>query len=189
MLIFVSCLLWGMVAVAGGYLWSKKRSLAPVAQGEELPIATSEIIGRSRAMVGSPDSPWTLVEFGDYQCPFCRKLRPKIDELLQEHKGQIKLVFRHFPLAKHPAAFPAAVASAAAAEQGEFAAMHQALMTASLTDEAIAGAARKQGLDLDRWRESTRTTARQAVSEDVALAEKLSSAAPPSSPSSPPRAR
>jgi protein-disulfide isomerase len=77
---------------------------------------------------GNPAAPIELVEYGDYQCPYCQKAYPLIKRLQRDFGDQLKLVFRNFPLAKiHPEAQRAAVASEAADRQGQFWQMHDHL--------------------------------------------------------------
>jgi protein-disulfide isomerase len=74
---------------------------------------------------GKPDSAVILVEYGDFQCPHCGAAYPIVKQIEKVYKNQLALVFRHFPLAEaHPYAQAAAVASEAAANQGEFWQMH-----------------------------------------------------------------
>ncbi len=99
---------------------------AAPAPGAE-PAAASDDV-RSK---GSPDAPVTIVEYSDYECPFCaRWVEQTYPELLQEYidTGKVRLVFRDFPLDSiHPNATPAAIASRCAAEQGSFWEMHDRL--------------------------------------------------------------
>ena len=70
---------------------------------------------------GNPDAPLTLVEYGDYECPFCSRATGAIDEVLAHFGDDLRYVWRHFPLEReHPRAFDAARASEAAAAQGKF---------------------------------------------------------------------
>ncbi len=70
---------------------------------------------------GRPDAPLTLVEYGDFQCPFCSRATGGIDEVLAHFGDELRYVWRHFPLEReHPRAFDAARASEAAALQGKF---------------------------------------------------------------------
>lgn len=69
-----------------------------------------------KPMRGSPDAPVTIVEFSDFECPYCRRVNPTIDELL-ESRSDVNLVYLHFPLGNHPWARPAAIASICAANQ------------------------------------------------------------------------
>jgi protein-disulfide isomerase len=77
---------------------------------------------------GRDDAPATVVEYGDYECPYCAVARPLLVGLVEE--GRIRLVFRNFPLADvHPYALTAALAAEAAGAQGRFWAMHDVLFT------------------------------------------------------------
>jgi protein-disulfide isomerase len=76
-------------------------------------------------IIGPSESPVTLVEYGDFQCPFCARAHASVQEVLRRMNGQMRLVFRHFPLATiHPYAQQAAEASEAAGSQGRFWEMH-----------------------------------------------------------------
>jgi len=81
---------------------------------------------------GDPKAAITIVEFADYQCPYCRSEESVLKELLAKHPGKIKLAYRDFPLAGlHPDAQSAAEASRCAQEQGKFWEYHDALFAAS----------------------------------------------------------
>ncbi|HVG45908.1 MAG TPA: DsbA family protein [Longimicrobium sp.] len=76
---------------------------------------------------GPGPAPVDIVVFSDYQCPACRKLAEGLDSIRAEFPAQVAVVNRHYPLASHPFALPAARASECAARQGRFEAMHGAL--------------------------------------------------------------
>lgn len=77
---------------------------------------------------GNPSAPVTIVEFSDYQCPFCRKAEPVLKGLLEKYKGRVKLAYRDFPLPEiHPRAERAAEAARCAGEQGRFWEFHDSL--------------------------------------------------------------
>ena len=77
---------------------------------------------------GGADAPVTLVEYGDYQCPYCGEAYPVVRELMERFGDQLRVVFRHMPLADlHPRAPFAAEASEAAGAQGRFWEMHDRL--------------------------------------------------------------
>ena len=80
------------------------------------------------AVLGKENAPVTIIEFSDYQCPFCRRSYTQVFPLLKENfinKGIVKLVFRDFPLTSiHPGALPAAQAAECADDQGKYWEMH-----------------------------------------------------------------
>ena len=77
---------------------------------------------------GPMAAPVTVVEYGDYECPYCAAARPVLAELIDHSLGQVRLVFRNFPLADvHPFSLTAAPAAEAAAALGAFWAMHEVL--------------------------------------------------------------
>ena len=82
-------------------------------------------------IIGNPDAPITIIEFSDFQCPFCARFHVEtLPSIMNEYidKGQVKLVFRDFPIQSiHPNALPASVASECANEQGKFKEMHDKL--------------------------------------------------------------
>ena len=100
-----------------------------------LPTTQSEppvrISADNDPVIGSPDAPITIIEFSDFQCPFCARFSIQTLPLLSEHyiqSGAVKLVYRDFPLQNsHPNAVPAAVAAECAHEQGQFKPMHDIL--------------------------------------------------------------
>jgi Na+:H+ antiporter, NhaA family len=104
---------------------------------------------------GPPDAPLELVMYGDFQCPFCNAAQPIIRRVRDRLEGRLRFAFRHFPLTQvHPDAQRAAEASEAAAAQGAFWEMHDALYAArgELGLDAVLAAARAVGLDVERVR-------------------------------------
>lgn len=76
---------------------------------------------------GPPTAPVTIVVASEFQCPYCARVGPTLQDLVRRHPGQIRLVFGHFPLGFHESALPAAQAAQAAHRQGQFWAFHDAL--------------------------------------------------------------
>jgi len=77
---------------------------------------------------GPADAKVTIVEFSDYQCPFCSQAEPLIDQVMQEYPKDVKRVYKQFPLTSiHPNALPASKAAVAAGKQGKFWEMHAKL--------------------------------------------------------------
>jgi protein-disulfide isomerase len=101
---------------------------------------------------GPVAAPVTVVEYGDYECPYCAAARPVLVALIDHSPGQVRLVFRNFPLADvHPFALTAALAAEAAAALGAFWPMHDLLFTKQnrLQDSDLARYAELLGLPGD----------------------------------------
>src|SRR5438445_9734641 len=100
---------------------------------------------------GHEDAPVTLVEYGDYQCPYCGAAYPVVKRLQKKLGKKLRFVFRNFPLTQmHPFAMVAAGAAEAAALQGKFWEMHDLIFEQQryLTPDIIPEWAKKIGLDL-----------------------------------------
>jgi protein-disulfide isomerase len=102
---------------------------APVAQQEE--FRRYDIPTENSYAIGPADAPITIVEFSDYQCPFCRRWHDEVYEpLLAAYPGKIRLVYRHFPLTSiHPDAMSAAEAAMCAGEQDAYWPYHEKLFS------------------------------------------------------------
>ncbi len=119
---------------------------------------------------GAADAPVTLLEYGDFECPFCGAAYPDLKQLLRDLGRKAQFVFRHFPLSKeHPHAQHAAEVAEAAAGQGKFWEMHDALYERqdALADEDLFARARALNLDVARvQRDLARHLHRARVRED-----------------------
>ena len=119
---------------------------------------------------GPVDAPVTVVEYGDFECPYCGQAEPVMRELLSD-LGDVSYVWRHLPLNDvHPRAQLAAEASEAAAEQGAFWEMHDRLLDHQddLRPTELTRHARELGLDVDRFRDAMRRHAGAGrIAEDV----------------------
>lgn len=106
------------------------------------------------AQVRGPDEAQiTVVEYSDFQCPFCARVSSTVQKLLREYPDQVKWVFKHFPLAFHPNAPLAHEAAVAAGAQGKFWEMHDLLLAnqRALNRADLIQYAKQLGLDLDRF--------------------------------------
>lgn len=102
-------------------------------------------------VLGNPDGDVTVVEFFDYNCPYCKRAADDVKKLI-ETDGNIRLVYREWPILSEGSVF-AARAALAAREQGVYEEMHWALMSLpKATEASVLKAARKLGLDIDKLR-------------------------------------
>jgi protein-disulfide isomerase len=103
---------------------------------------------------GNPNAPVTLVEYGDFECPYCGRAYPIVKAVQQQFADQLLFAFRHFPLSQiHPHAEHAAEAAEAAGAQGAFWEMHDVLFEHqdALGDVHLVGYASMLGLDVERF--------------------------------------
>ena len=132
---------------------------------------------------GPEDAPVTLVEYGDFECPFCGRAEPALRELLADFGDELRFVFRDLPLADvHPRAQLAAEASEAASAQGKYWEMHDLLFEHqdALTPQDLIGYAEQLGLDVDRFRDELRRRVyAPGIAEDVESADESNVAGTP----------
>jgi Na+/H+ antiporter NhaA len=132
---------------------------------------------------GGQDAPVTLVEYGDFQCPYCGQAEPTIRELLSSFGDDVRYVWRHLPLNDvHNNAQMAAEAAEAAGAQGKFWEMYDALLQHQdeLSPSDLHRYAEELGLDVERfWQEVRRRQHAQRVAEDVASADQSGVAGTP----------
>ncbi len=128
---------------------------------QEDPNKVYKIDVEGAPVLGNTDAPVTIVEFSDFQCPYCARAMPALKEVQAKYPDKVKLVFKHFPLSFHQAARPAAIASMAASEQGKFWEMHDVLFDnhRALRPENMEEWAEKAGLDLERFRRDMKSKA------------------------------
>ena len=103
---------------------------------------------------GPANAKVTIIEFSDFQCPFCKRGAATMDKVLEAYPQEVKLVFRHLPLDFHPNAEPAARAAYAAGKQGKFWEMHNELFAnqSKLGESFYDEAAKKIGLNLEKFK-------------------------------------
>jgi len=102
---------------------------------------------------GPDNAAVTIVEFSDFQCPFCGRVFPTVEKLMKDYDGKVRLVFRHFPLSFHPNAEKAAEAAACAQDQGKFWQMHDKMFSnqQKLAVEDLKTFAKDIGLDQGKF--------------------------------------
>ncbi len=120
--------------------------------------------------LGPQKAPVTVVEFSDFQCPYCAAAVPQIKALLKAYPAQVKLIFKEYPLEIHSQADLAAAAAVAAQKQGKFWEMHDAMYNhfEDLSRKSILAMAKQIGLDMDRFENDIDSTeVRETVVRDV----------------------
>src|SRR6185503_8789884 len=155
--ILVGYVVWGTVPPLETVQISQTANPA-VGPVVEAPVATEEaqyirydVFSQSAYAFGPEDAPITIVEFGDFQCPFCRRWHEEVYQpLLALYPGKIRVVYRHLPLISiHPDAFPAAEAAMCAGEQDAFWQYHEKLFSSeTLGSEVYTQYARELTLDV-----------------------------------------
>ncbi len=134
-------------------------------------------------MFGNAKDPLvTIVEFSDFQCPFCGKVLPTLDQIKKEYGDQVRVVFKQLPLGMHQQAKPAAQASLAAHRQGKFWEMHDLLFekqkemraNGSNFEEWAAGLAKELGLNVAKFKKDYNDPAiAKKVQRDLELSQKV----------------
>jgi protein-disulfide isomerase len=123
-----------------------KRAAIDYNKVHNLPIGTS-------AIKGNKNAPITVVEFSDFQCPYCARFAPTIDEVLKAYPNDVKFVYKDYPLAFHKQARNAAKAARAAGEQGKFWEMHDLIFEnfSKVNEVMFKEFATKLNLDMDKF--------------------------------------
>ena len=150
-----------------------RRARALLGDTEQLVDLSSAVDAARDHIRGPADAAVTVVEYGDFQCPYCGRAESAVSALLEE--VPVRFVWRHLPLTGvHPQAQLAAEASEAAATQGKFWAMHDLLLTNQdhLRTEDLVGYAGRLGLDVELFEADLGSRVHQSrVDEDVATAD------------------
>jgi protein-disulfide isomerase len=156
-------------------VFSKLRSKAEVKVTLAPPPKPRIEVEAKGPSTGPENAKITLVEFSDFECPFCARAKETVDKVMKKYDGKVKLVFRHFPLSFHPHAKKAAEASVCAHAQNKFWPFYDALYAdqGKLEDKELRGTAEKVGLNLSQYDTCMQKNEGSAiVDEDMRAAEK-----------------
>jgi len=139
--------------------------------------AEPRLVVRNSPVTGAPDLKIVLVEFSDFQCPFCARAHNTVKEFMAKHGKEVSLTYKHLPLTEiHPQALPAALASWSAQQQGKFWEFHDALFSqqANLGEELYIKLANDLGLDIAKFNGDRQSqSAKDAINQDIELAQGL----------------
>lgn len=141
---------------------------------EKLTGDPKAVIGDSPVM-GSEDYQVVMIEFSDFECPFCAQAHGTIKEFMEKNGDKVTLAYKHLPLEQiHPQAIPAAQASWAAQQQGKFWEYHDRLFENQnrLGDALYLEIAKDLGLDLEKF-EADKAASQEPIQADLALAQQL----------------
>jgi protein-disulfide isomerase len=134
------------------------------------------VIGNSPT-IGLAESKIVLVEFSDFQCPYCAQAQKTLKQFMVKHGDEVEFVYKHFPLTSiHSEAIPAAKAAWAAGQQGKFWEYHDRLFSKqkNLGEKGYVSIARTLKLDLKQFNQDRNSSAADAaIAQDTQLAQKL----------------
>jgi protein-disulfide isomerase len=133
---------------------SKLMDQSPKAHRPKLLEAPITIAVEGAPVKGPADARITLVEFSDFECPFCSAAEKQVEVVMAAYPKDVKLIYKQFPLSMHPHAEMAAEASLAAREQGKFWEMYDVLFKnfRTLSRTSIFAMAKGIGLDMDKFK-------------------------------------
>ncbi len=132
---------------------------------------------------GPEDALVTIVEWSDFQCPFCNRVAPTLARIEEEYGDEVRIVFKHMPLSMHPQAPQAHAASEAAHRQGRFWEMHDRIFAnqRDLSVATLESHARAIGLDMDQYAKDVADASVKArIDEDMKQAASLNVTGTPS---------
>jgi len=131
---------------------------------------------------GATDAQITIVQFAEYQCPYCKVVSPTLERLLENYEGKVRLVYKDYPLPSHSRAMPAAIAAHCAGDQGKYWDMNHVMLEnqGALSDADLTRYAGQIGLDPAAFAACQASGKHSAaIAEDVAAAQKAGVEATP----------
>jgi protein-disulfide isomerase len=134
-----------------------------------------EVSTAGRPARGGEKATVTIVEFSDYECPFCKRAEPTVQKVLKTYGDKVRFVYRHYPLEFHAKARPAAEAAECANAQGKFWEYHDKVFASSdLSEEKLKAIAGEIGLDQAKFDEClAKHSGKDAVDKDMADASEV----------------
>jgi protein-disulfide isomerase len=135
--------------------------------GKPDPAKSYAVPTEGRPQKGLDTALVTIIEYSDFECPYCRKVLPQLTQIQEKYPEDVRVVFRQQPLPMHKNAVPAALAALAAHQQGKFWEMHDALFakaeSKSLNDETYVAIAQQLQLDVDKFNADRKSPALQEL--------------------------
>ena len=151
-------------------------------QANHLARARDTIFGERKALTANPADPVggnpkgdvTIVEFFDYRCPYCKQVKPIVEQVLSQDRN-VRVVYKEFPILGRESVY-ASRAALASQKQGKYLAYHHALMASrgQLTEETVLAVARSSGLDVEKLKRDMEDPAiEKVIADNRGLAERI----------------
>lgn len=142
-----------------------KAPAAPQRPPQEDPNKVYTIPAGNSYAKGPENAPVTIIEFSDFQCPFCSQAAALIKQVVEAYPKDVRFIYKNYPLPFHKEAMPAAKAAIAAGKQGKFFEMHDKLFEnyRTLNADFYAKAAGELGLDVEKFKKDMEDPATQAL--------------------------
>ena len=146
----------GSVLTLGLQTWQQQRQVtAPQAASADAPMLSAPLLIAGEPSLGSPRAPLTILEFSDFQCPYCKRFHTEVLPQLKRHyidRGLVRFVHKDLPLPFHPQAQPAATVARCAMEDGRFWRVYDALFARQTCLECLGPVAVAEATGIDRAR-------------------------------------
>jgi protein-disulfide isomerase len=162
-----------LAGMAGG---GRNAGAAAARTGRPDPSRRYQVNTSGAPAKGDPDAKLAVVEFSDFQCPFCSRVTPTLKQIEEEYGDRVRIVFKHLPLSIHPKAPAAHAAAEAAHRQGRFWEMHDRIFAdqQGMSPEKYVEYARELGLDVDRFQQDLASAeVKQRIDADTSEASQL----------------
>jgi protein-disulfide isomerase len=148
----------------------------PASAGTPDPNRRYSVVTEGSPTVGPESAKVSIVAFSDFQCPFCSRAVPTLEQVEKEYGDKVRIVFKHLPLAMHPKAPAAHAAAEAAHQQGKFWEMHDRIFgnQREMSPERYVQYATEIGLDLERFQKDVESVdVKKRIEADTSEAARL----------------
>lgn len=184
-----------VVAILGGLIWYSQATNPSVnvsnVDATKIQPADKKDGNIADHVFGNPDQKVTIIEYGDFECPYCGEAYPQLKQIMQTYQSTVTFIFRNFPLSSiHPNALAAATVAEAAGLQGKYWQMHNLLysdqnqwvnLTGQARTNAFTSLAESLGLNMTKFNNDLNSQAiTQKIDFDMALGNKMKVNATPS---------
>lgn len=168
-LVLVQCLVYPILYLAKGHI----KSAPSVDKPELVDIAPATLIGNEGELLGARNAEFTLVEFGDYQCPPCAHRNAQVKAFLDEYPSKLRFRFVHYPMPMHSDAMRFAIVSEISRTKGQFWKVHDGLFTLNtqVSSHQVSDMLRRLHVDETHLSFTQVASAKKRVEQDIKLAD------------------